>query len=232
MKRLLFLTILLISVVAAKAQLTTTTVTEDLKVWCEMPTIIADGKTVNTIHVFENHPGNTYSGFQMVFCCPKGLSTAQVKQGRNTVDDIHLTERGSETHMISCNWVDDGTVLKVMSFSTQNDDYYADTEDGEPLDEIFTVGLIASPDLKSGEYDVTIEDIKFAYASADACKPADEPIHVTMVVDNPNNVSGVEEIDLDALNPDDCYDLNGRKVDPTLVRGQIVVSKGNKFIVK
>lgn len=51
-----------------------------------------------------------------------------------------------------------------------------------------------------------------------------------MVVENPT--SAIDEITADELDPNDCYDLMGRKVDPKKVHGMIVVSKGRKVFVK
>ncbi len=207
----------------------TTTKSETLKVWYEIPTIIADGKTVNYIKVYQHDEGPAYSAFNMHFIFPEGLSLNKVKDGRNMVNDIKFSERASSTHAISCN-MPEATTLKIIGDSSMNDDLFDTDLNEQPLDELFTVGLIASPDMAAGSYEIYMDGIKFVYKTGDACVPANEPVYGTMIVENPT--SSIEEISVDELDPDDCYDIMGRKVDPKKVRGMIVVSKGRKFYVR
>lgn len=207
----------------------TTTKSETLKVWYDVPTIIADGQTVNYITVYENDGDLAYSAFNMHFVLPEGLHVAQKKEGRDMVDDIVLSDRASSTHAISCN-MPDATTLKIISTSSKNDDLYNDDVDGKPLDKLFTVGLIADPSLAAGTYDIYLDGIKFVFKTGDACVPANEPVYGKMTVSNPT--SAIDEISADELDPEDCFDLLGRKVNPKNVHGKIVVSKGRKVLVK
>lgn len=226
----------LLATAALSAAAFTTTKTEDLHVWIEWPEeIIADGTTVNYIKVFEHDDNNyQYTAFNMEIILPEGFSVNQVKQGRETVNDIFLSERASTTHSIACNIVR-GVDLKVFCDSSVNANLYNDDEDGNPLDELFTVGLICAPTVATGQYDVTNTGIKFVFKNADACVPAAEPIHYTINILNtskPTGIEDVEAVDGTELNPEDCYDLAGRRVDPTAVHGIIVVSKSRKFYIK
>lgn len=226
----------LLATAALSAAAFTTTKTEDLHVWIEWPEeIIADGTTVNYIKVFEHDDNDyQYTAFNMEIILPEGFSVNQVKQGRETVNDIFLSERASTTHSIACNIVR-GVDLKVFCDSSVNADLYNDDEDGNPLDELFTVGLICAPTVASGHYDVTNTGIKFVFKNADACVPAAEPIQYTIYIRNPNRPTGIEDVEAvegTELEPDDCYDLAGRRVDPAMVHGIIVVSKNRKFYIK
>lgn len=207
----------------------TTSKSETLKVWYEIPTIIADGKTVNYIKVYENDGDQIYSAFNMHFVLPAGLHVNQVKQGRDMVNDIKLSDRASSTHAISCN-MPDATTLKIISTSSLNDNLYNTDINEKPLDHLFTIGLIADPEMASGSYEIYLDGIKFVFKSGDASVPANEPVYGTMVVESAT--SGIDEIEVDQLDPDDCYDLMGRKVNLDKARGMIIVTKGRKFYVK
>lgn len=209
----------------------TTTSTEDLKVWYEFPTIIADGETVNYIKVYEHHDGYNYTAFNMHFVLPTGFTVNTVKQGRETVNDITLSARAASTHSIVCNLLDDGQTLKIWCDSSQNDDLYADDEDGNPLDLLFTLGLIASPDMAAGEYQTYLDGILFVFKDGNASEPSYAPIYGTIVVEN-SGTSGIEAVSSDQLDPADCYNLQGIKVDPSKVSGTIVISRGRKVYVK
>lgn len=209
----------------------TTTESETLKVWYEIPTIIADGETVNYIKVFE-HDNIDYTAFNMVFVFPEGLRINKVKQGREMVDDIFLTERASDSHNIMCKMQDDGKTLKIIANSMQNQELYPDDESGNPLDELFTVGLIADADMLSGTYEVYLTDIKFVLKNVDACVPKDDKIYGTMVVES-QNVTQIDIIETDWTEiVGDCYDLQGRKVNPQKCIGSIVLYNGKKVMLK
>lgn len=229
-KYLLAAAALLYTAVASAADFEVTT-TDQLKVWAEFPQeIVADGTTVNYVKVFEHDYDNTkFCAFNMEFILPEGFRVNKVKQGRETVDDIFLSARGTNTHVLSCNILN-GVDLRIISISSNNSVYYDDDEDGNPLDLLFTIGLIADPTLASGEYDVRMEGVKFSMPNTDARVPATLPGY-TINVNNPT-AAGIERVEASALDPEDCYTLSGVKVDPRTVHGVIVVSKGRKVLVK
>lgn len=223
---------LLMSLCVLKAAAYTTTTNEELRVWCEIPEIIADGKTVNYITVYEHDDrGINYSAFNMEFMFPDGLRVNQVKVGRNMVDDIFMSARAAATHSISCN-MREGNNLRIIATSSMNDDLFPDDENGNSLDELFTVGLIAEPTLAAGEYDVQFFGIKFVITTGDACVPAGDPFTYKMKVQD-STVTGVEDVVIDDnIDTDECFDLMGRPVDTTKVHNTIVISKGRKIFVK
>lgn len=205
----------------------TTTASETLHVWYEMPTFIADGETVNYIKVYENDGDNVYSAFNMHFVFPEGLRLNRIKKGREEVNDITLSERASSTHSIGCN-MPAPTMLKIICTSNVNDNLYNTDLNDEPLDLLFTVGLIADPSMAAGTYEMYLDGIKFVFKTGDASVPANEPIYGTMEV---QSTSGVESVNVDQESTE-YYDLQGRKVDPSRVHGTIVISNGSKKLVK
>lgn len=227
------LTILSVLLCSAEAwALFDVTVTERLRVWAEFSDpIIADGKTVNYIKVYQHDDDDLdYTAFNMEFILPEGFRINTVKQGRETVNDIFLSERASSTHSISCNIVD-GVDLRIFCDSSMNADLYKDDEEGNPLDLLFTVGLIAENTITTGEYTVQMLGIKFCHSNADAKIPANDPTNYQVYIQSPKP-TGIEEIDAEQLDQTDCYDLNGRRIDITDVHGIIVVSRGHKFFLK
>lgn len=231
MKKIVLATATLLYAGAMSADDFEVTTTDQLKVWAEFPEeIVADGKTVNYIKVFEHDYDDTkFCAFNMEFILPEGFRVNKVKQGRETVDDIFLSDRGTSTHGLSCSILN-GVDLRIISISQNNSVYFDDDVDGNPLDELFTIGLIAETTLASGDYQVTMEGVKFCMPNADARIPATLPVY-TIKVKN-SNPTGIERVEADQLDPEDCYDLNGVKVDPDKVHGTVVVSKGRKVLVK
>lgn len=226
MKKLLINTMLMLTAMSAAAF--TTTPTDDLHVWAEFPVIVADGETVNYIKVYQHDDNDIdYCAFNMIFDLPEGFSINKVKDGRREVNDIKLTERADVTHTIACNIVD-GVELRIFCDSSENANLYKDDEAGNPLDHLFTVGLIAAPSLADGTYEVRLHTVKFCQSNADATVPATEPILFTIPV---GDTSGIAEVSLDTLAGETCYDLKGLPIDPKNYKG-IVVCKGHKYIIR
>lgn len=136
--------------------------TESLRVWMDDITLTADGQTATRLTVYENDSERDYTAFNMSLVVPDGITVAQVKKGRNWVNSIELSVRAAETHTISCN-MPEGTLIKIMCSSTQNDNFYPDDEDGNLVDELFTIDLIASHEMMNGTYTVTTEGVVFGY---------------------------------------------------------------------
>lgn len=135
--------------------------TETFKVWMDEGTLTADGTTKTTLTFYQNDPSASYTGFNMSIIVPQGVSVAKVKEGREWVDDIHLTERATTSHSIDC-LMPTPKVINIISSSSLNQDFYPDDEAGNPLDAIFTIGLVADPLMVNGEYEVRIVNCKFA----------------------------------------------------------------------
>lgn len=233
MKKILLAAAALLYTAGVSADNFEVTTTDQLKVWAEFPEeIVADGKTVNYVKVFEHDYDDVkFCAFNMEFILPEGFQVNKVKQGRETVDDIFLSDRGTSTHVLACNILN-GVDLRIISISSNNSVYYDDDVDGNPLDLLFTIGLIAQPTLAAGDYEVRMEGVKFSMPNADARVPATLPVYTIKVTNPDPDPTGIESIEASAIDPDDCYDLSGVKVDPAKVHGTVVVSKGRKVLVK
>ncbi|MCM1452688.1 MAG: hypothetical protein NC102_10555 [Clostridium sp.] len=227
-KNLLAVLIAMLSALSCAAY--ETVKSETLKVWLDDVTLTADGKTVTHMTLYMNDPAHTYSAFNMEFTIPKGVTVATVKKGRETVDDIFYTDRGTSSHMIACNILPDGVTLKVIGYSMTAEDLFNDDIDGNPLDALFTIGLIASPETENGEHKIPMEGVKFVYNPGDACLPMEEPIFSTMTIQG--GTSGIDEIHEDVNGEDaDCYDMLGRNMGKNPEPG-LYIRKGKKIIVK
>lgn len=140
--------------------------TETLRVWMDNVTVTADGSTITKLTVYENDVVD-YTAFSLTMVVPNGVKVAQVKSGREYVNDISLTDRAASTHSINCN-MDTETTIKIISTSTQNDNFYPDDVDGNLMDEIFQIGLVADPSVANGVYDIEIVACKFVINDANA----------------------------------------------------------------
>lgn len=206
----------------------TTTSSETLNVWFDNFTIENNGTNVAYLKVYEND-NLDYSAFNMTFIIPNGLKVNKIKQGRDTVNDIVMSARASSTHSISCNILPDGTTLKVIGDSSTNADLYRDDEDGNPLDELYTIGLIADETLQPGEYQIEMTGIKFVLADGNACVPANDHVYATLVVTGVQ--TSIEEISGESLQGK-CYDIYGRLIQGQPQKGSIVICNGKKILVK
>lgn len=135
---------------------------ETVKVWADDVTLTADGKTITYVKVYEHSDEHDYTSFSMSLKVPRGIKIGKVKSGRNMVNAISLSQRATDTHTIACDMPDDSVSINIMSFSMQNDEFYPDDEDGNPMDELFTIGLVGDPSLYNGTYAVEIAEATFA----------------------------------------------------------------------
>lgn len=142
--------------------------TATLRVWADDMTMTADGQTVTRLTVYETDAVD-YSAFNMAFILPKGVSVAKVKKGRVYVDDVELNADRFEglDHSIAVNMPDE-TTLKVMCYSNSLSEIYPDDADGNTVEELFSIGLVADPSTMNGEYEVRIVDCAFTPAEGHA----------------------------------------------------------------
>ncbi|MBD5289422.1 MAG: hypothetical protein HDS26_01905 [Bacteroides sp.] len=204
----------------------TTEPSESLEVWIGDGIIENDGTSIATLTVYEKDNVD-YTAFNMAIVVPEGITVAKVKQGREWVDDIHLTDRASATHNITCNMPDSNTI-KIISSSPSLSPYYPTTEDGVDPYALFTIGLVASPTLAPGDYKLELCDVKFVLESGDAFVLPEEPLTFTLKVEG--DPVGINEIDSDERE-ETLYDLQGRPLKE--VSGEeIVIRNGQKIIRK
>lgn len=148
-----------------------------LQVWTDAEMkFTADEKTVTYMTVYEKNPDVDYTAFNMEFTLPRGFRINLVKKGRDWVKDINLSVRASSTHTINCN-MPDPTLLKIISTSSQNENYYPDDEDGNECTELFTIGLVADPETYNGTYAIQMDGARFVKKDASGIS-ADDLDHV------------------------------------------------------
>ncbi|MGN0230095.1 MAG: hypothetical protein ACI4BH_09830 [Muribaculaceae bacterium] len=169
----------------------------------------------------------------MSLIVPKGISVNKVKQGRETVDDIFLSERATTTHTIACNMPSE-TLLKVACISTLNQDLYNDDEDGNPLDELWTIGLLADPTMENGDYVVTMpaDGLIFNMKDGDNYVSSRISEDVTCVFTIEGGViTAVKQVTVDAEDASAIYDLQGRKLSNPVGTGVYIIN-GKKVAIK
>ncbi len=139
---------------------------DNFRLWMDgSATVTADGTTVTYLTVSQNDPDHNYLGFNLELTLPVGFKINQVKNGRNYVNDITISER-KDDHTISCN-MPDAQTLKVACISLSNQPLYPDDMDGNPCDLLFTVGIVAESSTINGVYDVEMSGISFTYRESD-----------------------------------------------------------------
>lgn len=227
-KLLLTLAISIVSIIGVQAQSTT------LKVWLDSKvTFQADGTTVTYLKLYENDGEQGYTSFNMSLIVPKGISVNKVKQGRETVDDILLSERATTTHTIACNMPSE-TLLKVACISTLNQDLYNDDEEGNPLDELWTIGLLADPTMENGDYVVTMpaDGLIFNMKDGDNYVSSRISEDVTCVFTIEGGVlTAIKQVTVDAEDASAIYDLQGRKLTNPVGSGVYIIN-GKKVAIK
>lgn len=145
---------------------------ETLRVWMDDITLTADGETITHLTVYENDVQD-YASFNMSFRVPAGVRIAQVSAGRGKMkDDVELSERATESHVITANQAS-ATLIKVSCISMQGENLYPDDEEGNTLDALFTIGLVADPTTLNGTYTVTLGDLDFGLITDEQGNMAD-----------------------------------------------------------
>ena len=154
--------------------------TETLELWGHDLEMTADGTTTTHLTISERDVVD-YTAFNMTIMVPKGIHVAKVRSGRDYVDDIALNvDRATTTHTIACN-MPEYDYIKVACYSSKSQDLYPDDIDGNPVTELFTIGLTADPTMANGEYEVRIIEVKFVKAAGGASVPQ-QPVTMKMNV--------------------------------------------------
>lgn len=151
----------------------------NLKVWMDSPTFVADGKTVNYLTVYQTDITGTdyvlYTNFQMQLNIPEGITIAQKKEGRNWVNDVNLDADRFDGVGATLESSQPGkTAIKLALANNTSNTYYQDDIDGNIVEKLFTIGLIADPSMKNGTIEITMSDVKFILADASANIPAEQ----------------------------------------------------------
>ena len=177
-KTILFAALLLLAGVQTQAQ--------TLKVWMSQPTMVADGSTTTYLTVCQtdiNADGshNLYAQFEMRLHVPNGISVATKRVGRKDVDDFTLNAERFEGIDVSPAIAASPGLISISTLNTGADSYYPDSESGETIEELFTLGLKADPSMTNGIYEIYLSDVKFIRLDATAETPG-ETVKAAMTV--------------------------------------------------
>lgn len=136
---------------------------DNLKLWMNDPVMVADGKTITYLTIYQTDEDDQYWNFQIEINLPAGIHIAKRKSGRNMVDDVTLNADRFEglSHTISVNMPDATSFKAICTNSASKQPYYNDDADGNIVSELFTVGLIADEGMTNGMYDIGMYVAKF-----------------------------------------------------------------------
>lgn len=166
-----------------------------LEVWMDQTMeVTADGTTVTYLTFYQKDPNINYIAFNMAITVPKGIHIHQKKSGRDYVNDIELSVRATTTHSIACNMPNDNTI-KIISTSSELQEFYPDDEDGNLYDPLFTIGLVADETMYNGTYKIEMWDLVFGYrdqADGQLKHNDPQPIYSDMTVTGGQDFPGID----------------------------------------
>lgn len=176
MKKVLLLLSLMFLWVGAQAQ--------SLRVWMDDMIMVADGTTVTYMTVSMTDADDLYSGFQMGITVPEGITIHQVKSGRVMVNDAKLNEFRFEGlgHSLITNMPDPQTIKVGCMDTRDNAEFYPDDAEGNIVEELFTIGLVASPDMVNGDYTIEMWDVEMIHQNATGVKPSNADLTAKMTI--------------------------------------------------
>ena len=154
------------------------------RVWMDDMSIVADGQTATYMTVYMTDPDSLYVGFQMGITVPEGISIHQVKSGRVMVNDAKLNEYRFEGlgHSLIVSMADSKTIKVACADMAQGEKFYRDDADGNIVEELFTIGLVASPEMVNGEYTMEMWGVEMFCKNTTAEKPVNTNLTAKMTV--------------------------------------------------
>lgn len=165
----------------------------NLKVWMSEPVLVPDGKTVTYLTVYQTDfdavsgTHRTYMDWQMVLNVPKGVTVNQIKvlQGRDSVlvNDLTLNEirYGGISAQLNSNMAD-STSIRIITSNQGTTPYYPDDTNGNMVEELFTIGLVADSAMEYGKYEISLTEVKFVQlGDKTGAKPTETPV-ATLIV--------------------------------------------------
>lgn len=203
---------------------------ETLKVWLDdKVTFKADGSTVTYLNLYENDGDQKYTSFNMSIMVPEGISINKVKSGREYVDDIKLSDRGTSSHNIACNMYSP-TELRVACTSNKLENLYNDDADGNPLDLVWTIGLVASPEMVNGDYEVVLTKDGLVFNMEQdgtyVSSKIKEDVKCIFTITE-GQITAIKQVSSEKKDGE-TYDLGGRKVKTMPERG-LIITNGKKY---
>lgn len=138
---------------------------QTVKTWMSSPTMVADGKTVTYLTVYQttDDEDELYRSFEIHMTVPEGIGIAQRKEGRKMVDDISLNAIRFDglPQSLAVSMPNSTSITAVCVNTTNKETFYRDDEDGNIVEELFTIGLVADPNMVNGKYDIEMTGAKF-----------------------------------------------------------------------
>ena len=187
MKKTYLLTIFLLLMAGIQVQ------AHNLKVWMDEPVLRPDGKTVTYLTVYQtDYDGTTdthrkYMDWQMVLNIPQGITVNKKKvlQGRDSVyvDDITLNEIRYDgiSAQVNSN-MPDATSIRIITSNQGTTPYYPDDAEGNTVEELFTIGLVADSTMEYDQYEISLTEVKFVQlGDKTGAKPAETPVSTLTV---------------------------------------------------
>ena len=169
----------------------------NLKVWMNNPTIMADGKTVAYLTIYQTDITNAetqkcdlYSMFQVAINVPDGITIALNDKGKN---DVTLNEArfGDLTENVLSSNQQSNVLLKVATMNTSADETILQFDgEGNALEELLTIGLIADESMELGSYEISLSEVKFVRIDASASVP-EETVTAALTVVEPGSIRTV-----------------------------------------
>lgn len=138
--------------------------TDNLKVWMNNPVMVADGKTVTYLTIYQTDAEDEYWNFEVHISLPAGIHIAKREEKRGKmVDDVKLNADRFEDmpHTIGVSMPDATSFVAICTNMTSKTPYYNDDADGNIVEELFTVGLVADAEMVNGTYDISVDVAKF-----------------------------------------------------------------------
>lgn len=131
----------------------------DPKFWISCPSMVADGKTVTYLSVYQTDSDDSqYWIFQVEIQLPKGIHIAQKTEGGMDVNDASLNESrfGELPHTLGVNMPDSTTLKAICVNKSDKETYRNGDSNGNKVEELFRVGLIADEDMTNGNHVITL----------------------------------------------------------------------------
>ncbi len=191
MKKIIFTLLLLIGGHA---------IASNLKVRMSSPAIMNDGKTVAYLTIYqtdiideENKEYDLYAQFQFRINVPSGITFAQKDVDGEMVNDITLNAsrfRGTSSFLTVSSAQIDKRLSIISSNISKDKTYYQTDAEGNVVEELLTIGLIADESTELGSYEISLSEVKFVHLDASANIPG-ETVTAALSVVEPGSIRTV-----------------------------------------
>ena len=158
-------------------------IASNLKVRMSSPAIMNDGKTAAYLTIYqtdiideENKEYDLYAQFQFRINVPSGITFAQKDVDGEMVNDITLNAsrfRGTSSFFTLSSEQIDGRLSIISANTSKDKTYYQTDAEGNVIEELLTIGLIADKTMETGSYEISLSEVKFVHLDASANVPGE-----------------------------------------------------------